>query len=191
MSEAGLIDDGHHGFRTVDRQRSKTASFAARHDDGLHQRESLCGYDRDLLTRPSDSPADDVVEALREAATRDVAELTSELIARVRSRDWSLAISGNEIRRTWAEGFIKGSLPATPIGYSLDEGGRAWYVFSRRAQVQPFGGTDELIPMDLTGAQIFDLAISADIRELTVDPAARPFRLGRPYLEALQVGPLE
>jgi len=48
-----------------------------------------------------------------------------------------------------------------------------------------------LIPMDLTGAQIFDLAISADIRELTVDPAARPFRLGRPYLEALQVGPLE
>src|SRR5204863_214047 len=40
VSEAGLIDDGHHAFRTVDRQRSKTASFAARHDDGLHRAES-------------------------------------------------------------------------------------------------------------------------------------------------------
>jgi len=123
------------------------------------------------LTKPSESPSDDVVQALREATTRDVSELASDLIARVRSRDWSLAISGNEIRRTWAEGFIKGSLPATPVGYSLDGGGRAWYVFSQRAQVQRFGGSEELIPMDLTGAQIFDLAIEADVAEIT---AIRP-----------------
>jgi hypothetical protein len=131
------------------------------------------------------------VEALREALARDVTDLSNDLIARVRSRQWSLAISGKEIRRTWAEGFIKGSLPATPIGYSLDNGGRAWYVFSQRAQVEPFGGTEELIPMNLTGAQIFDLAIGADIRELTFDPAARPFRLGHAYLEVLHVRPLE
>jgi hypothetical protein len=129
------------------------------------------------------------VKALREATTRDVAALTTELIARVRSREWSLAISGNEIRRTWAEGFIEGSLPATPVGYSVDGGGRAWYVFSQRTQVRPFGGSEELIPMDLPGAQIFDLAVGAGIDEITIDPGARPFRLRRLYVDALGMGP--
>jgi hypothetical protein len=141
------------------------------------------------LPKPSEFASDDVVEALREAVARDATQLTSELITRVRSREWSLAISGNEIRRTWAEGFVKGSLPANPVGYSLEGGGRAWYVFSQRAQVRPFGGSEELIPMDLTGAQIFDLTIDADIAEITVDPASSPFRLRRPYLEAMRVGP--
>ncbi len=36
VSEAGLVDDGHHRLGSIDRQRSKTAPLAARHDDGLH-----------------------------------------------------------------------------------------------------------------------------------------------------------
>ncbi len=43
VSEAGLVDDRHHRLWSVDRQRSKTASLTARHDDGLHRPESSSG----------------------------------------------------------------------------------------------------------------------------------------------------
>src|SRR5205823_3831248 len=44
VPEARLVDDGHHRLRTIDRQRSKTAPLAARHDDGLHWRESSSAF---------------------------------------------------------------------------------------------------------------------------------------------------
>ena len=46
VPEAGLVDDGHHRLRTIDRQRSKTAALAACHHDGLHWRESSSAFFR-------------------------------------------------------------------------------------------------------------------------------------------------
>jgi hypothetical protein len=141
-----------------------------------------------LVTGAREHEREDLVEALREASGHDAAELDDDLVARVRAWNWSLAISGREIRTTWAEGFVKGSLEATPAGYSPEGAGRAWYLFSHRAQVQPFGGSEELIPMDLTGGEVFDLAVGAQVAEITVDPGRRPFVLRRALLEKLGTG---
>ena len=56
VPEARLVDDGHHWLGTVDRQRSKTAPLAARHDDGLHRPESswrACASGKPLDRQPA------------------------------------------------------------------------------------------------------------------------------------------
>jgi hypothetical protein len=73
------------------------------------------------------------------------------------------------------------------LGYALDGGGLAMYLFSTRAQVKHFQKIrrEELIAMERSGAQISALAAQGDIVEITVDPESNPFVIRHPQIELL------
>jgi hypothetical protein len=133
----------------------------------------------------SSDAEDDVVGALRSAANRH-GDLSHELVKAVRERAWTLAIAAAEIRTTWAKGFSLGSLPATPVGYVLADGGVGWYLFTSKSERDLFDrGRQELVALELPGAVVFRLALTGEVAELTVNPGSRPFNLQRAHIETL------
>src|SRR5437762_1331882 len=85
VPEARLVDDGHHRLRTIDRQRSKTAPLAARHDDGLHCRESSwVARSSGTPPAPHGAPLRRPPRAWRSPLPRRSRRVVSDRLARVR-----------------------------------------------------------------------------------------------------------
>ena len=97
-----------------------------------------------------------------------------------------MAIAAAEIRTTWAKEFNLGSLPATPVGYLLADGGVGWYLFTAKSERDLFDrGRQELVALELPGAMVFSLALTGEVAEVTVNPGSRPFNLQRAHIETL------